>query len=130
DATSGAGDPVHPGHSTPDLRRRWADQAREPDGLAGTDGQGDVANDATDGQVLDGEKLGARAVLDTREEGLERAARHEFHQRLLARAADVERGDPAAVAEHSDAIADAVDLVHAVGAVDDPHSSPLALPEE
>src|SRR2546430_2176380 len=27
---------------------------------------------------LDGEKLGARAVLDTREEGLERAARHEF----------------------------------------------------
>jgi hypothetical protein len=48
----------------------------------------------------------------------------------VAGLAHVERGYPAPVAEHGDAIADPVDLVHAVGDVHDPHPLPLALPEK
>ena len=80
----------------------------------------DVVHEVLGGdEVLDLQQGLGRVALDVRKDLVDDAAGHQLHELLVGGFLDGDRVDVHAVAQHGDAVADPLDLVHAVGDVDD-----------
>ena len=81
-------------------------------------------------QPLDAQDLLAGNAADRREKLADDAAGHQPHQLVAADAARIARRHIAPVAQHGDAVADPLDLLHAVRDVDDAHALAFDLRDE
>src|SRR5207302_6085906 len=113
-ADRSSADRLEPEAGPPHLRLAGSDEPGQADDLPRPDGERDVVDEGPRRQALYLEQRLARAVVDSGEERLDPAARHQLDE-LLGRGIPHGEGlDAAAVPKDGHAVADPVELVHAV----------------
>lgn len=101
------------------LRAAGADEAGQADDLAAADVEGDIGEDALAGQPAHAQRDLARLDLLLRVQLRQVAADHAADQVVLGHALDRFAGDPGAVAQGGDPLADLEDLLQTVGDEED-----------
>jgi hypothetical protein len=125
DGDRAGGDLVDPRDGPDQFRAAGAHDAGDPEDLALVDAEGDVREGAVGrGEPVNLDDFPGTRHSVVREHALEAAADHVFDQLVDRHLGGVVGGDPLAVAEDDDAVADPRDLLESVTDVDERHAFP------